>query len=71
MAWSGAGDCARLGGFFRYSRQQNPLGMAAFAFVARDLLRLTESFPVPVPYWRSCASTMRSLRDSATAATSC
>ena len=28
-------------GFFRYSRQINPLGQLLFAFVARDLLRLT------------------------------
>lgn len=46
MAWSPGLVIARdSGGFFRYSRQQNPLGMAAFAFVARDLLRLTESLP--------------------------
>ena len=31
------------GGFFRNSRQANPLGQALFGFVARDLLRLTES----------------------------
>ena len=31
------------GGFFRTSRQNNPLGLALFALVARDLLRLTES----------------------------
>ena len=30
-------------GFFRYNRQSNPVGMALFAAVARDLLRLTES----------------------------
>ena len=30
-------------GFFRYSRQINPLGQLLFAFVARDLLRLTVS----------------------------
>ena len=30
-------------GFFRTSRQQNPIGLALFSFVARDLLRLTES----------------------------
>ena len=30
-------------GFFRYSRQSNPVGMALFAAVARDLLRVTES----------------------------
>jgi protochlorophyllide reductase len=31
------------GGFFRYSRSQNPFGQALFALVARDLLRLTET----------------------------
>ena len=31
------------GGFFRDSQRHNPLGQAVFAFVARDLLRLTES----------------------------
>lgn len=31
------------GGFFRTSRQQNPLGLALFTFIARDLLRLTET----------------------------
>jgi protochlorophyllide reductase len=31
------------GGFFRDSRRQNPFGQALFAFLARDLLRLTES----------------------------
>ena len=30
-------------GFFRHNRQSNPLGMALFALVARDLLRVTES----------------------------
>ena len=30
-------------GFFRYSRQSNPLGQALFGVVARDLLRLTVS----------------------------
>ena len=30
-------------GFFRYSRVHNPAGQAVFAFVARDLLQLTES----------------------------
>jgi protochlorophyllide reductase len=30
-------------GFFRTSRQENPIGLALFSFVARDLLRLTES----------------------------
>ena len=46
MAWSPGLVIARDSrGFFRYSRQKNPLGMAAFAVVARDLLRLTESLP--------------------------
>ena len=31
------------GGFFRNSRQANPLGQALFGFIARDLLRITES----------------------------
>ena len=31
------------GGFFRNSRQANPLGQALFGFVARDLMRLSES----------------------------
>ena len=31
------------GGFFRNSRQANPLGQALFGLIARDLLRLTES----------------------------
>ena len=31
------------GGFFRESRRANPLGQALFGFVARDLLRITES----------------------------
>ena len=31
------------GGFFRTSRQQNPFGLALFTFIARDLLRLTET----------------------------
>ena len=31
------------GGFFRTSRQHNPIGLALFSFVARDLLRLTET----------------------------
>ena len=30
-------------GFFRHNRQSNPVGMALFALVARDLLRVTES----------------------------
>ena len=30
-------------GFFRHSRENNPVGQALFAFVARDLLRLTVS----------------------------
>jgi len=31
------------GGFFRSSREANPIGQALFGFVARDLLRITES----------------------------
>ena len=31
------------GGFFRESRRANPIGQALFGFVARDLLRITES----------------------------
>lgn len=30
-------------GFFRHNRRSNPLGMALFALVARDVLRVTES----------------------------
>ncbi len=30
-------------GFFRYSRQYNEIGQKIFAFIARDLLRITES----------------------------
>ena len=33
------------GGFFRFNRERNPLGMAIFSLVARDLLRVTESLP--------------------------
>ena len=44
VAWSpGLVIPRRSGGFFRNSRQANPLGQALFGFVARDLLRLTES----------------------------
>ena len=32
-------------GFFRTSRQENPVGLALFSLVARDLLRVTESLP--------------------------
>lgn len=31
------------GGFFRYSRKYNQLGQIIFAFIARDLIRITES----------------------------
>ena len=31
------------GGFFRHSRLINPLGQSVFAFIVRDLLRITES----------------------------
>jgi protochlorophyllide reductase len=31
------------GGFFRYSRKQNPIGQTLFALIARDLLRICET----------------------------
>lgn len=44
LAWSPGLVIPRgSGGFFRDSGRFNPLGQAVFAFVARDLLRLTES----------------------------
>ena len=44
IAWSpGLVITRNNGGFFRYNKRSNPLGMGAFAFVARDLLRITES----------------------------
>ena len=44
LAWSPGLVIPRSnGGFFRYSRRQNPVGQALFALVARDLLRLTET----------------------------
>ena len=44
IAWSPGLVIPRgSGGFFRYSRSQNPFGQALFALVARDLLRLTET----------------------------
>ena len=44
LAWSPGLVIPRgAGGFFRYSQVHNPVGQALFAFVARDLLRLTES----------------------------
>lgn len=44
LAWSpGLVIPRRDGGFFRYSRVHNPAGQVVFAFVARDLLRLTET----------------------------
>ncbi len=44
LVWSPGLVIARSdGGFFRYSRVHNPAGQAVFAFVARDLLRLTET----------------------------
>ena len=44
LAWSpGLVIPRNSGGFFRYSRSQNPFGQALFALVARDLLRLTET----------------------------
>ena len=44
LAWSPGLVIPRsAGGFFRDSQRLNPIGQAVFAFVARDLLRLTES----------------------------
>ena len=44
VAWSPGLVIPRTSeGFFRSSRQANPLGQALFGLVARDLLRLTES----------------------------
>jgi len=44
LAWSpGLVIPRNSGGFFRYSRSQNPFGQALFALVARDLLRLSET----------------------------
>ena len=44
LAWSpGLVIPRHSGGFFRYSRSQNPLGQTLFALVARDLLRVTET----------------------------
>ena len=44
IAWSpGLVITRNNGGFFRYNKRSNPLGMGTFAFVARDLLRITES----------------------------
>ncbi|MFN9547929.1 MAG: SDR family NAD(P)-dependent oxidoreductase [Cyanobacteriota bacterium] len=44
IAWSPGLVIPRgAGGFFRDSRRFNPFGQAVFAFVARDLLRLTET----------------------------
>jgi protochlorophyllide reductase len=44
IAWSPGLVIPRgAGGFFRDSQRLNPIGQAVFAFVARDLLRLTES----------------------------
>jgi len=44
LAWSPGLVIPRSsGGFFLYSRSQNPFGQALFALVARDLLRLTET----------------------------
>jgi len=44
IAWSpGLVITRNSGGFFRYNKRSNPLGMGVFAFVARDLLRITES----------------------------
>ena len=44
LAWSpGLVIPKSSGGFFRTSRKHNPIGLALFTFVARDLLRLTET----------------------------
>ena len=44
LAWSPGLVIPRSsGGFFRYSRSENPFGQTLFALVARDLLRLTET----------------------------
>jgi protochlorophyllide reductase len=44
LAWSPGLVIPRSsGGFFRYSRSQNPFGQALFALIARDLLRVTET----------------------------
>ena len=44
IAWSPGLVIPRSGGgFFRDNRRRNPLAMAAFALVARDLFRITES----------------------------
>jgi protochlorophyllide reductase len=44
LAWSPGLVIPRgSGGFFRYSRSQNPFGQALFALIARDLLRVTEA----------------------------
>ena len=47
LAWSpGLVIPTGSGGFFRTSRQQNPIGLALFTFVARDFLRLTETLQI-------------------------
>ncbi len=44
LAWSPGLVIPRSsGGFFRYSRSQNPFGQTLFALIARDLLRVTET----------------------------
>jgi protochlorophyllide reductase len=44
LAWSPGLVIPRgNGGFFRYSRQHNPLGQTLFALLARDLLRVSET----------------------------
>ena len=44
LAWSPGLVIPRGGGgFFRYSREHNPLGQTLFALLARDLLRLSET----------------------------
>ncbi|MFM7453626.1 MAG: SDR family NAD(P)-dependent oxidoreductase, partial [Cyanobium sp.] len=44
LAWSpGLVIPKGSGGFFRYSREHNPLGQTLFAWLARDLLRVSET----------------------------
>ena len=43
IGWSPGLVITPGGGFFRENRRRNPIGMAAFGFAARDLLRITET----------------------------
>ena len=62
LAWSPGLVIPRSSeGFFRTSRQQNPFGIALFSFVARDLLRLTESVQTAGDYL-ACLSTQKRYR---------